>query len=157
MEDVFRLSNVDFAQKPFEGKPYGIAEEINTKSTMTMETLTLRLHASLDEQHIRIDIMHGDEVVELRESALFGPLYRLAKKRLKDKAAGELPEKEHGWMDTVDIAHELDLNRTVCRLRKLFRRAGVQGAWNIVERRRKKIRIGTGRLLGLDSAAVSLR
>lgn len=153
VEDGFRLPNTKLGQETLEEKPYVTAEKMNTISTVKMDALTLRLHVSKDEEHISLDIVYGDEVVELRESALFGPLYLLAQRRWKDKAAGELPEKEHGWMHTVELADELDLNRTVCRLRKLLHRVGVHGAWNVVERRRKKIRIGTGRLLGLESPA----
>jgi hypothetical protein len=153
----FRESNEVFLQKPLNDRAVETAEKMHTTATLTMDTLALRLHASLDEQHISIDIVRGDDVIVLGESVLFGPLYRLARKRLVDKVEGKLPENEHGWMFTVDLADELELNRTVCRLRKLFRRVGVQGAWNVVERRRKKIRIGTGRLLGLEIDRTELR
>jgi hypothetical protein len=135
---------------------YDTVTTMPSNATFSIATLVLRFQVSLDEQHISVDIVHGNDVLVLRESALFAALLILARKRLADKIAGKLPEKEHGWMDTWDVAdllgvEDLGLNLTVCRLRKLMRRSGVEGAWSIVQRRRKKIRIGTDQLLGIEA------
>jgi hypothetical protein len=118
---------------------------------LTMATIALRFHVSDDEKHISLDIVNGDEVIALRESVLFETLLLLARKRIDDAYDSKLSEKEQGWYDAPDLYHELgvdelSLNRTICRLRKLFIKTRVEGGRGIVERRTKKLRIGTARL-----------
>ena len=124
------------------------------KPQLSLTTLALRFHISQDEQHIRVDIEHGDDTIELGERSLFGVLLSLARRRLVDEMAASLPESERGWYDLPDLAYELEVdervvNTNIHRLRRLFKQTGVEGGWNVVENRLKKRRIGTGRLLGL--------
>ena len=124
------------------------------KPQLSLATLALRFHISQDEQHIRVDIEHGDDTIELGERSLFGVLLSLARRRLVDEMAASLPESERGWYDLPDLAYELKVdervvNTNIHRLRRLFKQTGVEGGWNVVENRLKKRRIGTGRLLGL--------
>lgn len=124
------------------------------KPPLSLATVLLRFHVSGDENHIRLDIVNGDETIELGERALFGVLLALARKRHADEMAAKLPASERGWYDLPDLAHELEVdelivNTNIHRLRRLFKQTGVEGGWDIIENRLKKRRLGTTRLQGL--------
>lgn len=166
-DDHWSIEAVDGSQRPAEnGEQILIAGHLweitvppgnpvvgthKANAPLSMYTLTLRFHVSMDEEHIKLDIVNGDQVIPLRESVLFETLLLLARKRIEDASDSKLPEKEQGWYDAPDLYHELgvdelSLNRTICRLRNLFIKTKVDGGRGVVERRTKKLRIGTSRL-----------
>lgn len=121
------------------------------KPALSLATIALRFHVSLDEEHVRIDAVDGARVVPLGERAGFYMLLVLARRRIEEAQGGALPEAERGWYHVIDLLkalgmEERNLNVTVFRLREVFAKAGVDGAEGIVQRRSREIRIGTGRL-----------
>lgn len=120
-------------------------------SSLIRSSVGLCFHVGLKNDHIRVDMTLGCKSVSLGYSELFVVLAELARKRLADIALNRLPESEQGWVDTPDLVYALGLddeilNVTIFRLRKLFQRYGLENARDIVERRRKQIRIGIRQL-----------
>jgi hypothetical protein len=77
-------------------------------------------------------------------------LLTLARQRLED-AKSNLPETSCGWVDLEELSHDPtmappQLNIDVFRIREQFAKAGLADAAEIIERRPRKMRIGTGRL-----------
>ncbi|WP_437625203.1 protein kinase domain-containing protein [Sorangium sp. So ce1151] len=125
-----------------------VAGTYNTKPSPSLGTSTLRFHVSRNEEHVRIEAVDGDRVRQLGELTAFYTLLLLARERRKD-AAGSLPEDEQGWVHVADLARQLGveekyLNVLLHRARRAFAKAGL-GA-EIVQRRRREIRIATGRV-----------
>lgn len=129
--------------------------EALTLSPSTKSVTEMRFYVDANEEHIRLHVVYGCKVFHFDESALFVVLLRLARKKLEDMTAKKLPS-EQGWLHTADFLddslEEEALNVTIFRLRKLFQRRGIENAWNIVERRRKQLRIAVERI-ELNSAA----
>ena len=123
--------------------------EAVTSSPSAKSVTEMRFYVDAAEEHIRLDVSYGCKVIRFEESALFLVLLRLAEQRLEDVAAKK-PQSEQGWLFTSDfLADSLEeeaLNLVICRLRKLFQRRGIECARDIVERRRKQLRIAVERL-----------
>lgn len=120
-------------------------------SSLIRSSVGLCFYVGLQKDRIRVEMTLGCTSVSLGYSELFVVLAELARKRLDDMALNRLPESEQGWVDTPDLVHEMGLddetlNLTIFRLRKLFQRYGLENARDIVERRRKQIRIGIRQL-----------
>lgn len=116
----------------------------------TLATIMLRFQVSRDEEHVRLEVLHGDRVLPLGERATFYPLLLLARERRRDAEEAALPDADQGWYHVADLTRALNmeertLNVTVFRLRQAFATAGVEGAESIIERRPREMRIGTGR------------
>lgn len=122
------------------------------KSPPSLSTISLRFRVSHDKKHVNVDILNGDDTIPLGERALFGVLLALARKRIEDETAAKLPESERGWYDLPDLVYDLKaadeqiVNTTSHRLRKLFVHTGVEGGWDIIEKRLKQRRITIPRL-----------
>ncbi|MDI1480546.1 FHA domain-containing protein [Polyangium sp. y55x31] len=133
-----------------------VAGTYKARTSLTLKTLSLRFHVSRNQEHVSVDIVHGEDVVPLGERTVFDALLQLARERLKDAEAGTLPEEEQGWYDLEALTRDLHvdekvLNTTICRVRKAFGKAGVERPAGIVERRRRELRIGTSRVEVLES------
>lgn len=112
---------------------------------------SLRFYVSLDEEHVRLEVVNGDDVLSLGERASFYLLLSLARERRRDQANPGMNEAEHGWVHVDDLAQELGLderhfNVAIFRVRLAFASAEVVGAEAILERRPRMIRIGVGQL-----------
>lgn len=130
-----------------------VAGTSQTRPSLSLGTWTLRFHVSRDEEHVRIEAVSGDGVRELGELAAFYVLLLLARERRKD-AARSLPEDEQGWIHVTDLAGQLGvdekyLNVLIYRARRAFAEAGL--GTEIVQRRRRDIRIATGRVEELNA------
>ncbi|MCH9680403.1 MAG: hypothetical protein K0V04_03130 [Deltaproteobacteria bacterium] len=117
------------------------------------DTLALHFTVSSDEEHVQMVVLHDGQRRELGSRAHHYLLLLLARARLEDAAAPELPEAEHGWRYVEDLCKmlqvdDLRLNTEIYRARKELSALGVQGAPRLVERRRssRSLRIGTGAL-----------
>ncbi|WP_438032118.1 FHA domain-containing protein [Sorangium sp. So ce204] len=126
-----------------------IAGTYKTAPSLSLVTCTLRFHVSRDEEHVRIEAVDGGDALEIGQFAPFYALLLLARARRKDAARGELPEDEQGWIHVVDLARQLRveekyLNVLLFRARQAFAKADLGS--EIVQRRRREIRIATGRV-----------
>lgn len=126
-----------------------IAGTYKTAPSLSLATSTLRFHVSRDEEHVRIEVVDGGDVLEIGQRTHFYALLLLARERRKDAGRGDRPEDEQGWIHVVDLARQLRveekyLNVLLFRARQAFAKAGL-GA-EIVQRRRREIRIATGRV-----------
>ncbi|KYF57872.1 hypothetical protein BE04_20355 [Sorangium cellulosum] len=120
-----------------------------TASSLSLATSTLRFHVSRDEEHVRIEAVDGRDVRQIGQCAPFYALLLLARERRRDAGRGELPEDEQGWIHVVDLARQLRvdekyLNVLLFRARQAFASAGL--GTGIVQRRRREVRIATGRV-----------
>lgn len=126
-----------------------IAGTYKTASSLSLATSTLRFHVSRDEEHVRIEAVDGEDVRQLGELTAFYALLLLARERREDAERGEHPEEEQGWIHVIDLAKQLRvdekyLNVLLYRARKAFAKAGL--GTEIVQRRRREVRIATGRV-----------
>lgn len=126
-----------------------IAGTHKTTPSLSLATSTLRFHVSRDEEHVRIEVVDGSEVLQIGQFAPFYALLLLARARRKDAVCGEHPEDEQGWIHVVDLARQLRveekyLNVLLFRARQAFAKAGL--GTEIVQRRRREVRIATGRV-----------
>lgn len=118
-----------------------------------LEAVTARFHVSRDEERVEITIAHPGGQISLPARSHHYLLLLLARARLAD--AGAAPAAQ-GWRDRDELcrmlaADEQRLNVDVCRARKDFVAAGIQGGANVVERRP-----GTGRMrLGISRVEVA--
>lgn len=131
--------------------PYPVAGTYKATPSPSLATITLHFHVSRDEEHVRIDVENGENMLSLKERAGFYMLLVLARERLNDAAHASLPDAEQGWLHVVDLMRALtvderNLNVLVCRVRAAFGKALADGAGGIVQRRSRQLRIGTGRL-----------
>lgn len=112
---------------------------------------TLRFVVSPGDKHVRLEIVEGSQVCSLRERACFFLLYELARKRLEDARAG-ISDAEQGWIHVIDAVDRLgkreegQINVDIHRAKTAVQDKGIEDADQLVERRPREIRIGTGRL-----------
>jgi hypothetical protein len=114
--------------------------------------LQLSFSVSSDEEHVHLQMSCGGKTVDLGARTHNYLLLTLARRRLRDAAAGQ-PEGVCGWIYQDDFSHDPmmaspQLNIDVFRIRKQFAATGVVDAANIIERRprTRQLRIGTGRI-----------
>ena len=114
------------------------------------ERLRLRFRVSADEEHVGLWVASPDGFKDLGIRSCYYLALTLARQRLTDQADGLL---EHGWVELPTLLKQLPdysnlrhLNVDIFRLRQCIARArpGLQS--QIIERRRKQIRIGTEKL-----------
>jgi hypothetical protein len=111
----------------------------------------LRFRVSRDEEHVDIDIQHPGGVMTLKHRVYHYLLLILARARIADQRDGESSPSEQGWLHVSQLldmlrTSEPHLNVDVCRARRGFARAKVQGAVALFERRTGQIRIGVEHL-----------
>ena len=121
-------------------------------SCVSLDTATLEFAVSRDEEFVSLTVVDGDRRVELRPRAHHYLLLTLARLRLEDIRAGELPPTSHGWIHQIDLARLIDATEAkidvdIFRARKQLLKAEVEGAAAIVERRARtrQLRLGTSR------------
>ena len=115
--------------------------------------VTLRFEVSADEEHVRLSLDTGLATIALRGRSFDYMLLCLARARLEDERADDLPLEERGWVDTLQLARSLrmdaaHLNVNVHRARRHFAAAGVAEPERTVERRTgaRQLRLGFARL-----------
>lgn len=104
------------------------------------EPIHLRIAVSQDEEHVDVFLSTGGPETQLRSRVHHLLLLLLARERLADAERG-LPLPEQGWMYNDVACSHLDigspaLNLHILRLRQQLAEAGVEGAEQIIERRR---------------------
>ena len=125
-----------------------LAEEVEGTAAVepgpTIDTITLRMRASRDEEHVDAWVLFQGRTIELDPREHLYVLLLLARQRVLDAA---LPPSEQGWVDRDQLLGWLRLapnrlNVAIHRARGHLARKGVAGAAAIVEVRRGKRRIG---------------
>lgn len=115
-----------------------------TVDGMSLQTIGLRFRVSLDEEHVRLWLVHRGVEIPLERSETWYVLLTFARKRKEEEA---LPLAEQGWMDRDGLLrlHRLDpnaLNVAIYRMRGRLAAAGVEDPVGMVEVRRAQRRIG---------------
>jgi hypothetical protein len=115
----------------------------------SLDSSTLVLGVSRDEEHVSLTIQASDRAQELGERACFYLMLVLARARLR--ATSE--DGTGGWVpiDTLlrmvpEYSSGTHLNVEIFRLRRLLANAGVRDAAQIIERRRGQVRLGSDRI-----------
>lgn len=131
--------------------PDGVHKTVLSNDAEVRE-LTLRFSVSLDEEHVHLIAECQGRVIDLGARGHHYLLLTLARRRLKDAAAGA-PEASCGWAYQEEFSHDpsmggQQLNLDVFRIRKQFGTLPLTDAANIVERRprTRQLRIGTAQL-----------
>lgn len=111
---------------------------------------TLRLTVSPDEENVDVEIVWPDEARPIQASVHWYAVLLLARARLADELAGEVPPRERGWIHRDDLCDQLrttvsKLNVDLHRVRGLLGRADVEDPSTLFERRSAtgQIRLGT--------------
>lgn len=121
-------------------------------SSMRLARLSIRFVVSRDREHVGLVLLDEHGELDLGARAHHHFLLVLAEQRLADKARGDLPNQEHGWLEPEELGRKVRLEPQAlyvhtCRVRKHLANAGVLDAFDIIERRQNgKWRIGVGRL-----------
>jgi hypothetical protein len=114
---------------------------------MSLEAVSIQFAVSRDEERVELTLIHRGREVALEPREHGYVLLTLARARLDDEA---LPPDQRGWRDRGRLEKMLAmdsnaLNVAIHRARQQLSAAGVAGAVNIVEVRRKQRRLGTER------------
>lgn len=116
----------------------------------TLAQVQLRVGVSRDEEHVEVSLGRSGRWENLGARAHHHLILQLARARLSDQAQAGLSAGEHGWRYADDVCRmlaieDLRLNTEIYRARKELLAAGVQGASQLVERRRstRSLRLGT--------------
>ncbi|MGE0790852.1 MAG: FHA domain-containing protein [Sandaracinaceae bacterium] len=124
-----------------------------TAGALTLETCALTFRVSPDEEYVEVRLERDGETVELPPRSFHYTLLTLARRRIEDALAVDVPESEHGWVYAETLAEELGmtrgkLNLDVCRARQLFASVGVEGAGRLIARRATsgQLRLGIARV-----------
>ena len=114
---------------------------------MSLETVSLQFAVSRDEERVQMTILHRGMELPLEPREHGYVLLTLARARLEDE---HLPPDQRGWRDRGRLEKMLAmdsnaLNVAIHRARQQLSTAGVGGAVNIVEVKRKARRLGIER------------
>lgn len=114
---------------------------------LALETISLQFAVSRDEERVEMTILHRGMEIPLEPREHGYVLLTLARARQEDET---LPLEQRGWRDRDRLEKMLAvdsnaLNVAIHRARQQLSSAGVSGAANIVEVRRKQRRLGTDR------------
>ncbi len=116
----------------------------------TLGQVQLRVGVSRDEEHVEVSLGRSGRWESLGARTHHHLILQLARARLSDQAQEGLSSGEHGWRYADDVCRmlaieDLRLNTEIYRARKELLAAGVQGASQLVERRRstRSLRLGT--------------
>jgi hypothetical protein len=135
--------------------PESVDETWDTSADMApqLEEIGLDFSVSRDQEYVEVNVLAGGRQLALRPRADLELLLQLARLRLQDEAAGQLPAAEHGWVYRDELLRMLaisenTLHQRVFRAREQLARVGVDGAAGVVERRLTtgQLRIGVRRL-----------
>lgn len=113
--------------------------------------IELRFTASLNEEHVLLQIHHPAGKVDLGERAHHYSLLTLARRRVADAQRG-LDISSQGWVDTEELARmlgleESHLNMQIFRARnQLTKSLPLACMAHVIERRRRELRFGEFRL-----------
>ncbi|MBV1861683.1 MAG: FHA domain-containing protein [Nannocystaceae bacterium] len=115
-----------------------------------IDQVQLRVGVSRDEEHVELSLGHAGRWESLGARAHHHLILTLARARLADQELPDLSAGEHGWRYVDEVCRmlaieDLRLNTEIYRARKELLAAGVQGASQLVERRRstRSLRLGT--------------
>lgn len=131
-----------------------VTESTRTLGTnqLTLGNIALRFTVSRDEEHVDLDLIHGDQVERLPVRSYWYTMLTLARARAKDRDSG-VGAAEAGWIHVEDLIAMLGIgNNTLyqhlCRAKRMFFRAKVVDYGNLFERRpnARQIRIGVRQL-----------
>ncbi len=100
----------------------------------------LRFIVSADEENVDVELTWPEELLELPPSVHWYIPLLLARARAADRAGGELPTREQGWVYRDDLCAQLrttpqKLNVDLHRLRRLLSKAGISDGAGLIERR----------------------
>lgn len=111
--------------------------------------VVLRFEVSRDEEHVSLTVSWGGRTFAPPARAHAYTLVTLARHRLADERAAEIPPSERGWIDQEELCRRLRLDANLLhthlfRARRQLADAGVPGAEGLVERRLHvgRLRIG---------------
>jgi hypothetical protein len=112
----------------------------------------LRFFVSRDEEHVELQLVQDERVIDLGARNHNFVLLTLARRRLADVADG-VPETSCGWVLADELACGLKimrggLNLDVFRIRRMALSHGISDGEAIIQRRvgTGQLRVGTGRL-----------
>jgi hypothetical protein len=125
------------------------ATSTNLQSRLTPTAIALEFSVSRNEEQVDLSIVHSGQHIALRPRAHTYVLLTLARARLQDQSAAELPPTSHGWLEQGRLLRMLATNLSqltldIYRARRQFADAGVVDSAQIVERRTssRELRIG---------------
>jgi len=125
----------------------------NLQNQFTTDQITVEFVVSRNEEQVDVYILQEKKRIALKPRAHSYLLLTLARERLRDQAALELPPSSHGWVEQSRLArmlgtHLQQLTLDVYRARRQFAEAGLVDSAQIVERRStsRELRIGVQHL-----------
>jgi hypothetical protein len=120
-----------------------------TPKQKDIRDLRVIFSVSQDEEHVELRALYRDQAIALGSRAFNYLLLTLARHRLRDIEDG-VSDGDAGWICYEDYANDpsmapAQLALDVYRIRRLFERAGIEGAAEIIQRRPRirQLRIGT--------------
>ena len=124
-------------------------------SSRSLRDATMRFRVSTDEEHVDAELVWPETEFQLPASVHWYIALQLARTRLAEEEAGELPDWERGWVDRETFCHSLrissrKLSVDLHRLRQYLSRVGVEDGATLFERR------ATNGQLRLGIAAVEI-
>ncbi|MES2640501.1 MAG: FHA domain-containing protein [Myxococcota bacterium] len=129
--------------------PSAVIATLHSRDSRPETALTLRFVVSRDEEHVELTVFWGGQSFTPRARAHAYTLLTLARRRLADEQAGELPPAERGWFYTDELCHLLRVDPNLVhthlfRARRQLLEGGVPDAEALIERRpdARQMRIG---------------
>ena len=142
---------------PVADVSYQLTVPTMSESTWTADSrewhlsmVRLVFHVSADEEHVELEVVHGELRKSLGARVHHYMLLTLARAWMEDEHTGDA---ERGWRYATDICRMLGiaeraLNMQVFRARQQLGAQKVAGAASVIERRpgTGQLRIGTGQI-----------
>jgi hypothetical protein len=129
--------------------PSAVIATLHSRDSQPDTAVTLRFVVSRDEEHVEFTVCWGGQSFTPRARAHAYTLLTLARRRLADEQAGELPAAERGWFYTDELCRLLRvdpnlLHTHLFRARRQLAEGGVPDAEALIERRpdARQMRIG---------------
>lgn len=118
---------------------------------MQQSPATLCFAVSPDDEHIQLTLVSGGARTRCPSRAFDYMLLLLARARLADAADAPTDRKDHGWMDTSELAYALELTRQhlnvdVFRARRSFQAMGMADSQAIIETKAGLVRLGVSEI-----------
>ncbi|MCK6548703.1 FHA domain-containing protein [Myxococcota bacterium] len=118
------------------------------EADLALENVGFRFGVSANEEHVELSIIHRGKPIKLETREHNYVLLLLARARLADQ---ERSPAERGWVELRELLKMLKMRANtlavaVHRARRTLAAAGVVGAPNIVEMRRRQRRFGSDRI-----------
>jgi pSer/pThr/pTyr-binding forkhead associated (FHA) protein len=137
--------------------------EVHAFPTQQLNDVEFVFNMSLDEESTQLELIHGEQKVDLAVRNHHYLLAQLARHRAADAAKG-LDGKSQGWVYTDILANELGLDSThmnihIFRLRKQIADSmpTLAGMQTLLERRGGKIRFGCDKFKIFKGEALTTR